>query len=507
MTSQPNPTRTNEQTFYVKPDGANINVPVPIPASLGCAAPECKNIFGRGPWRGVVDRHRKLTEHFDKFHGRGTKHTMTFTCCNCRADIGSNLLSANKHASSGSSPPPSLPAFNPPPTGIVSTEGTTATPTSTTVIKRLPDGSKGIVLRYPATGGAVSCPICQRVFQSRKTAGMNSVFRHLETVHDIAERTLVKLWTCPTCEVDISGNVIASHFATCGRTAAPPSLLDQGPTTPSVLARGIEVRVLRPRTSNISLSTSRRTPLRASTRLRPVSHVTPSRNSATPSLSLSRRSLPRAASTPKSPRLPSVSPQSDTPPPPSQEVLAGIEEEREVLPLVLEDTCPPSHDDRWLHSIGPGGSLNIPPLSMATPNLDARTVPPPPPGLTQISFERPPARSTTPRPALHQQNTSGQSKAQTFFHFMGSATRTIPDAGGPQYCAQIAEGSKMRSHKCPEQSPPVAQTNLIRPARLFLALSRINSPSVINSRFFSFSSKRETLTLNLNFAPFFAPLQ
>ena len=115
MTSQPNPTRTNEQTFYVKPDGANINVPVPIPASLGCAAPECKNIFGRGPWRGVVDRHRKLTEHFDKFHGRGTKHTMTFTCCNCRADIGSNLLSANKHASSGSSPPPSLPAFNPPP--------------------------------------------------------------------------------------------------------------------------------------------------------------------------------------------------------------------------------------------------------------------------------------------------------------------------------------------------------------------------------------------------------
>ena len=43
-------------------------------------------------------------------------------------------------------------------------------------------------------------------------------------------------------------------------------------------------------------------------------------------------------------------------------------------------------------------------------------------------------------------------------------------------CGQIAEGSKMRSHKCPEQSPPVAQTNLIRPARLSLALSRINSP-------------------------------
>ena len=101
-----------------------------------------------------------------------------------------------------------------------------------------------------------------------------------------------------------------------------------------------------------------------------------------------------------------------------------------MLPLVLEDTCPPSPDDRWLHSIGPGGSLNIPPLSLATPNLDARTVPPPPPGLTQISFERPPARSTTPRPALHQPITSGQSRAQTFYHLWArplEECRTLED--------------------------------------------------------------------------------
>ena len=59
-------------------------------------------------------------------------------------------------------------------------------------------------------------------------------------------------------------------------------------------------------------------------------------------------------------------------------------------------------------------------------------------------------------------------------------------------CGQLAEGSKMRSHKCAEQSSPVAQSNLIQPARLSLALNRINSPSVISSPRLSISSPRIT---------------
>ena len=50
----------------------------------------------------------------------------------------------------------------------------------------------------------------------------------------------------------------------------------------------------------------------------------------------------------------------------------------------------------------------------------------------------------------------------------------------------------MRSHKCAEQSSPVAQSNLIQPARLSLALNRINSPSVISSPRLSISSPRIT---------------
>ena len=405
--SQPNPIRADEDIFFVRPDGDTIDLPVRIPAALGCDFPGCRNVFGKGPWRGLQDRHRELVKHCNNSHGRGGQFSLKYHCGNCRQDLGANLAKANRHADSCQAPS-SLPAPRPS-TGTDIVSSPAIEPQAGVILKVLPDGSRGLILRYPATVGTVSCPLCPRVFQSGKSAGMNSVFRHLETVHGVAERSLTKLWTCPRCEVDFPGQKIASHFTSCGQTTPRPSL-ERGPNTPSVVSLPRGSRVLRPRVSSVTPVTGRRTPTRPATRTRPVALSTPT--AVPPSLASSTiSSLPNAASTPRTPPtlLPSGNPSPVATASSSSVLLDLIEEESEEVPLLPEGDAPLSPDDQWLHSLVRSGS----PHSPQTPNLDVQQDPPPTPAQQHPT---PPASGAPERPATQQQTSSGQTpRAKAFF--------------------------------------------------------------------------------------------
>ena len=237
------------------------------------------------------------------------------------------------------------------------------------------------------------------------------LFRHLETVHGVAERSLIKLWTCPRWEVDFPGHKIASHFTSCGQTTPRPSF-EREPNTPSVVSLPRGSRVLRSRVNSHTRDGSKDS---NKTSYEDKAGGTLNTNHSATGLGVLHNTKPAKCSfDARSP--PTMLPPGKMPPAPSPVATASsssvlldlIVEEREKVLLVLEMDAPLSPDDQWLYSLVRSGS----PHSPQTPNLDVQQGPPPTPAQQHPT---PPASGAPERPVSQQETSSGQTPRANAF--------------------------------------------------------------------------------------------
>ena len=212
-----------QEALALRPIDGKLIFPLPLPPKVRCGVPKCKGLRGSGPWSGP-ERHKSALRHINTHVEGGAAGLKEVHLCKCGREF-SSLTTGGRHLVSKISPCPGLSEV-PLGASINSTvaselsraEGTaedTLFSSCDLVVPKV--NGRELVMEYP--GRPSQCPHgrCPFITRATGTDAMNSMARHLETIHGTKKKEdrTIKLWECSICGFKDTGHRLKVHFPKC----------------------------------------------------------------------------------------------------------------------------------------------------------------------------------------------------------------------------------------------------------------------------------------------------